>query len=104
MPPKKIRSTRSGQADNSTGKLVAVILVLIIAIVALEQLTSPVIDTSDLPKDGSSCEGEPLYVDYPYERKMVQPHACQIQCDDEIWRHIVYTNEMATQCQRPPGC
>ncbi len=51
-----------------------------------------------------ACKGEPLHVEYPYEGDFLEPHACEIQCDDQIQRYIVYTNGKATQCEQLPGC
>lgn len=53
------------------------------------------------PKD---CEGRPLYVEYAYESGNKDPHACAIQCEDDIQRYLVYSDGFATQCEMLPGC
>ncbi len=56
------------------------------------------------PEPDQPCVGEPIEVDYPYYGGMLQPHACQPQCDDNIQHYILYSNGKATQCQKLPGC
>lgn len=94
----------STEKDSVTNVMIGVILTLIVVIVAVQQLTLPTIDVSMLPKEGEACKGEPIYVDYEYGGEMMSPHECAMQCEDQIWRHIVYTNNVGTQCQLLPGC
>lgn len=54
--------------------------------------------------DGESCIGEPIVVDYAYDYRMLEPHACKPQCADGKQRYILYANNVATQCDTPPGC
>ena len=79
-------------------------ILIILGIVAFQQFTTITIDPIKMPSDGDPCEGKALHVGYPFDGEMLKPHECKIGCDDGIWRHIVYTNGEATQCQRPPGC
>lgn len=50
------------------------------------------------------CVGQPLFVDYPFQGGFIDPHACKVQCGDQIRRYIVYSNGQATQCEDLPGC
>lgn len=92
------------QKDTITPTLIGSILGLILIVVAIEQVLLPVIDVSNLPKDGDTCQGEPIYVDYEYGGAMMDPHECAPQCGDQIWRYIHYSNDVGTQCQKLPGC
>lgn len=56
------------------------------------------------PKANAACDGTPIKVDYPYYGGMLEPHACQPQCDDHVQHYVLYTNGKATQCQKIPGC
>ena len=96
MPPRK--------KDTTTNYLIGGILSLIVVILAVEQLFMPVISIKDLPKNGDTCKGEPIVVSYEYGGGMMDPHECAPQCEDEIQRYIMYTNNIATQCQILPGC
>ena len=86
------------------GKLAAVVIVAIVAMVVVERGVRGPSAGEHIPKHNKECEGEPLEVDYPYHGGLLDPHACAVQCDDQIQRYIVYTNGKATQCQRLPGC
>ena len=50
------------------------------------------------------CFGEPLYVDYPFKDSYLEPHACELQCEDGIQHYVIYSNNLATQCETLPGC
>ena len=58
----------------------------------------------DIAQEGDPCVGEPIVVDYAYDYRMLEPHACLPQCSDQKQRYIQYTNGIATQCETPPGC
>ncbi|MCK5016192.1 MAG: hypothetical protein KAS32_03890 [Candidatus Peribacteraceae bacterium] len=94
------------KSSSSLGRVTAIVLAFILVFVALQRILSPVISPSSVPKDGEKCMGKPIIVDYPYQGDMLDPHECNVQCedDDNNWRYIVYTNEKATQCEKPPLC
>lgn len=50
------------------------------------------------------CEGEAIIVDFAYTGAINDPWTCQVQCQDDRPRYILYTNGKATQCETPPGC
>lgn len=78
-------------------------LVIIFAMVIVQAFTTK--DAEEYkPKPDQPCVGEPLQVNYPYYGGSNDPHECQVQCDDQIQRYLVYTNGKATQCQILPGC
>ena len=64
---------------------------------------TPVVKPFSLEPSGE-CVGESLFVSYPYEGRVLDPHACAPQCADQRQRYIVYTNGYATQCETVPGC
>lgn len=51
-----------------------------------------------------ACIGQPIRIDQPYVGTVVDPWTCQIQCNDDQPRYILYSNGKATQCETPPGC
>ena len=53
------------------------------------------------PKD---CTGEPIFVDYAYQGGNKDPHACKAQCGTSQKRFVLYTDNIGTQCEAPPGC
>lgn len=85
--------------------LIVLILGGILLIVAFESLfpktTLPVVANPPIEEE---CLGEPIVVDYPYQGGMLEPWECRIQCDDKKQRYIVYTNGIATPCEKLPGC
>ncbi|TSC58064.1 MAG: hypothetical protein Greene041662_821 [Candidatus Peregrinibacteria bacterium Greene0416_62] len=78
----------------------------ILAILVLQTIRGPVNHGTqgDIAQEGDPCIGEPIVVDYAYDNRMLEPHACKIQCSDNKPRYIQYTNGLATQCETPPGC
>lgn len=50
------------------------------------------------------CKGMPITVDFAYTGGVNDPWTCQVQCQDDKPRYILYSNGKATQCQVPPGC
>jgi hypothetical protein len=77
-----------------------------LGILMVQALTGPVVHGTpgDSAGDGDPCIGEPITVNYAYNRGVLEPHACQPQCADGRQRYILYSNDLATQCQTPPGC
>ena len=56
------------------------------------------------PAPELDCIGEPITVTYPYTGTVNDPWDCQVQCDDDKPRYLLYSNGKATQCETPPGC
>jgi hypothetical protein len=61
----------------------------------------PSVPPAPPPKD---CKGEPIYVDYAYLGGNKDPHACSVQCGTRTQRFIYYSDNLAAQCETPPGC
>lgn len=82
------------------------VLSAILLILVLQTIRGPVNHGTpgDIAASGDPCTGKPINVDYAYDYKMLEPHACKIQCSDNKPRYILYTNSLATQCETPPGC
>jgi hypothetical protein len=82
------------------------LLTAVLVILAVQTARGPVQHgkVGDIAEDGDPCTGEPIAVDYPYDNRMLEPHACKIQCSDQKPRYILYKNHIATQCETPPGC
>lgn len=82
------------------------VLGAILVILIVQTIRGPVNHGTpgDIAQEGDPCVGEPIVVDYAYDYAMLEPHACKIQCSDSKPRYIQYTNNMATQCETPPGC
>lgn len=60
---------------------------------------------SDRPKpDPIACVGEPIQVEENYGGGPLNPWSCKVQCEDNVWRYLVYRNGYATQCAPPPDC
>lgn len=57
-----------------------------------------------IPQQETTCQGDPIVVDYPFQGGFLEPHACAIQCTDDKQRYVLYSNGKATQCETPPGC
>jgi hypothetical protein len=70
---------------------------------ALSMSTGPS-RTPIYPNKGEKCKGEPIVVNYPYDGGLLKPHECKIQCDTDQDHYILYTNNVATQCEPAPGC
>ena len=81
-------------------------LCAVLGILALQVLHGPMVHGSPtpVPAEGDPCTGAPIAVTYPYNKKMLGPHECIVQCSDNEPRYILYSNGLATQCQTPPGC
>ena len=79
------------------------IVLIILMVQALQHMTAFTSTANSKPIE-KPCSGEPILVDYPYEGKWIEPHACAVQCEDEVQRYVYYTNNLATQCERLPGC
>lgn len=77
-----------------------------LAILVIQTIRGPVThgEAGDIAQDGEPCIGEPIEVDYAYDYKIMEPHACKPQCTDGKQRYILYTNGLATQCEMLPGC
>lgn len=86
------------------GKIVAAFIIAVAATMLFEAVSTNHGVDQLKPEPGQPCEGTPIRVDYPYYGGMLQPHACQPQCEDQIQHYVLYTNGKATQCQRLPGC
>lgn len=57
------------------------------------------------PKQGDTCLGTAIRVDYPYEPGVVAPWECHKQCEDvNIQYYVVFGDGKATQCELLPGC
>ncbi len=94
------------QIDTATtfGKAVLAVIALTAALLVYESVIADKSGKEFAPEPDQTCEGEALKVKYPYKGGMLDPHACKVQCEDEVQRYIVYTNGKATQCQILPGC
>lgn len=86
------------------GKALLCLITFTATLLVYESFIADKIEKQYAPKENQPCIGEPLEVDYPYQGGMLDPHACSVQCEDEVQRYIVYTNGKATQCQILPGC
>jgi len=58
---------------------------------------------------GTTCKGEPIYVDYKWphsenDEDFANPWECQIQCQDQKKHYIYYSNGAGTQCDVLPEC
>ena len=85
-------------------KIIYNVLSLMLLVVAVQAFTRTYPEPT-VPKESTTpCEGEPLFVDYPFQGSFLEPWACQPQCEDQILRHIVYSNGKATQCSALPEC
>lgn len=85
--------------------LIAFALGGIFVIVALESLFPKTgLPPLKNPPVEEECQGEPITVTYPYQGGMLDPWECKIQCEDKKQRYIVYTNGIATPCEKLPGC
>ncbi len=86
--------------------ILAIALGGIFVVVAVESIfpKTGIPDATDRPEFEEECTGEAIYVAYPYEGGMLDPWECKVQCDDKKQRHIVYTNGVATPCEKLPGC
>jgi len=85
-------------------KIAAGFLVVVLLVLLLQASRSEFIEPRPPPAPGQECEGQPIVVNYPYQGGLLAPHACRVQCEDNVQRYIVYTNDMATQCDKPPSC
>jgi hypothetical protein len=81
--------------------LFGVIVVLLFIQALFPRQASPV-DPADMVK--GECEGEALAVPYAYTGNVVEPWSCKVQCTDQKQRYLLYTNGVATQCEKLPGC
>ena len=81
-------------------------LCAVLVILSVQVIRGPVAHGTpgDVVEEGDPCIGDPINVDYDYNRQMLQPHECKVQCSDDRPRYILYTNGLATQCEDPPGC
>lgn len=98
-----MRLTRNFDIQNLAG----VFLGIALAVTALQAVFGPTrVSTSaqTQPSAGAVCVGEAIAVAYPYGGGQHDPHECRVQCEDGKRRYILYTNDLATQCQPPPGC
>lgn len=86
------------------GKSFAALIAVITAVLIVQGTVLADKASEYKPKENQPCDGEPLYVDYPFYGGMLDPHACAPQCEDNVQRYIVYTNGKATQCGSIPGC
>src|SRR3990167_9081500 len=82
------------------------VLSAFLAILVIQTMRGPVNHgkAGDIDAEGEPCMGEPIVVDYAYDYKIMEPHACKPQCVDGKQRYIAYTNGLATQCEMLPGC
>ncbi|HVW66500.1 MAG TPA: hypothetical protein VHA78_02085 [Candidatus Peribacteraceae bacterium] len=80
----------------------AVILVIVVAqaVIPGKYVSQP----PPPPPPQADCIGTPITVDQPYLGAALDPWTCQVQCNDDQPRYILYSNGMATQCETPPGC
>lgn len=85
-----------------TEKAVVLFLILVLLVVFRQSLYRSSLEQHDLVPP--VCEGAPLPVSYPYAGGFLEPHACAMQCQDQIQRYVVYSNGFATQCEKLPGC
>ena len=89
----------------TSSTIIPIALAGIFIIVAVESIfpntSVPTVTVDDEEKD---CAGTPIFVTYPYQGGMLDPWECKVQCDDKKQRYIVYTNNIATPCEEPPGC
>lgn len=84
------------------------VLIIFGVIVAL-LLIQAVFPRQAVPRDLTAsaeedCVGEALPIPYEYTGNVVDPWSCQVQCQDQKQRYLVYTNGVATQCETLPGC
>jgi hypothetical protein len=84
--------------------IVAALFTLILGLLILQATTSLRFQLPEVEKEPEACIGQPLFVEYTYEGGYIDDHACAVQCQDQIQRYIVYTNNVATQCEKLPGC
>jgi len=86
-------------------QIVIGILGLLLVIVILQSVVpQEYVSTPQEPVQLGSCLGDPIEVDYAYTGTVADPWTCQVQCEDDVPRYILYTNGRATQCETPPGC
>lgn len=90
--------------SSTFGKAVLCVITFTATLLVYESVIADKSGKEFAPKANQACVGQPLEVDYPYQGGMLDPHACAVQCEDEVQRYIVYTNGKATQCQILPGC
>lgn len=81
--------------------LFGVIILLLLLQAMFPRQAKPFDITATAEED---CEGEALSVPYEYTGGVVEPWSCQVQCQDQKLRYLVYTNGVATQCEPLPGC
>ena len=92
----------SSPSRTSAERSVYVLLLFVLLVLFYQSfLRAPLADV--LHVEGE-CKGEPLHVDYPFEGKYLDPHACAVQCEDGIRHYVIYSNGRATQCEELPGC
>ncbi len=88
-----------------TTTLTAALFTLVIGTLLLQAIfrsPSRQIPLERLPEQ--ECDGEALPVEYPFQGGFIEPHACNVQCADQIQRYILYSNGLATPCEKLPGC
>ena len=90
--------------DTPHGKAFALLIVVIAGVLLYQSLIADSSKQEFKPEPDQACEGTPIAVDYPFYGGMLQPHACQQQCEDHVQHYVLYSNGKATQCQRLPGC
>lgn len=86
--------------QNATGVVFGIIMV---SLLWLSIRTPPMPDAPPPPKE-EACIGTSIVVDYAYENGVNSPYECDVQCEDDKPRYILYSNGKATQCETPPGC
>lgn len=81
------------------------VLGLLLLVVAVQSFLptgeGPIVDD---PIVEAPCTGAPIPVDFAYTGGVNEPWTCQVQCDDNKQRYILYSNGKATQCETLPGC
>jgi hypothetical protein len=84
---------------------IVIVLGLILVFVAAQAIVPKAYTPQprEITEEGQ-CIGEPIEVDFAYNGGVNEPWTCQVQCDDDEPRYILYSNGMATQCETPPGC
>ena len=76
----------------------------IFLILLYQAVRTPKVPEKAAQQLADDCKGDPIFVDYPYNYTVAQPHACKPQCADDKLRYVVYSNGLGTQCEIPPGC
>jgi hypothetical protein len=97
--------SRPMRKDNVISVTFSFLTVVLVALVVQSFLPRRAIQARPpVPQEIKDCEGTPIQVNAPYDGGVIEEWSCQQQCNDKIQHYLVYTNGVATPCEKLPGC